>query len=62
MKDKYKIGDVVNPVASPTLKLMVRRHADKIYHCMIYAHPNRKELIYFEKELVLFSEKSKIIE
>jgi hypothetical protein len=56
MKYKYKIGDVVNPIESPTLKLVIRRHTDKIYHCAIRAHPNRKELIYFERELVLSSE------
>lgn len=52
MENKYKEGDVVYAKLDPTLKLVIRRYVDRIYYCVIQQFPARKELVYFERELM----------
>ncbi len=52
VENKYKAGDVVCAKVNPTLKLVIRRYVDRIYFCKIQEDPNRKELVYFEWELL----------
>lgn len=52
MENKYKEGDVVYAKLNPALKLVIRRYVDRIYYCTIQQFPTRKELVYFERELV----------
>lgn len=51
MENTYNAGDVVFAKADPTLRLVVRRYVDKIYYCKVQDYPDRKELVYFEREL-----------
>ena len=52
MENKYKEGDVVSSKMDPTLKLVIRRYVKRIYYCKIQEDPGRKELVYFERELM----------
>lgn len=49
---KYKEGDVVYAKVDPALALVVRRFIRDIYYCRIKSDPDRKELVYFQRELV----------
>jgi len=52
MENMYKEGDVVYSKTDPTLKLVIRRYVKRIYYCKIQEDPGRKELVYFERELM----------
>lgn len=52
VQNKYKAGDIVYAKANPTLKLVIRRYIDQVYYCKVQDDPERKELVYFERELV----------
>ncbi len=52
MKNKFKEGTVVCALVNPTQKLVIRRYIDRIYYCKIQEDPARKELVYFERELM----------
>ncbi len=50
--NKFKIGDTVVAKVNKEVKLIVTDYSDRTYHCKIAAEPDKKELIYFERELV----------
>lgn len=52
IQNKYNAGDVVCAKENPLLKLVIRRYVDRIYYCKIQEDLERKELVYFEEELV----------
>lgn len=52
VQNKYNAGDVVYAKVDLTLKLVIRRYIDRIYYCKVQEDPERKELVYFERELV----------
>ena len=52
VQNKYNPGDVVYAKVNPSLKLVIRRYIDQIYFCKVQEDPERKELVYFERELV----------
>ena len=52
VQNKYNPGDVVYAKIDPSLKLVIRRYIDQIYFCKVQEDPERKELVYFERELV----------
>lgn len=52
MENKYKEGEEVYAKENPSLKLIVRRYVTRIYYCKIKEDPTRKELVYFERELL----------
>ena len=51
-KNKYKEGEVVYARVYPTIKLIIRRYVDRIYYCNIAEAPQKKDLVYFERELM----------
>lgn len=51
-KNRFKEGEVVCALVDPTLKLVIRRYVDRIYYCKIQKNPARKELVYFDRELM----------
>jgi len=52
MENKYKSGEIVSERIRPTMKLIVNRYANGIYYCSIQERDSKKELVYFERELV----------
>jgi len=52
MENKYKIGEIVSERIRPSMKLIVNRYVDGIYYCFIQERNSKKELVYFERELV----------
>jgi hypothetical protein len=52
MEGKFKEGEIVLAIKNPYLKLKIRRYVSKIYYCTVLEEPNRKELVYFERELI----------
>jgi hypothetical protein len=52
MEHKFKEEEVVCALKNPTLKLLIRSYVDRIYYCKIMEDPTRKELVYFERELM----------
>ncbi len=51
MENKYQVGQEVYAKVAPEFKLVIRRYLNRIYYCKIKDHPERKELVYFEREL-----------
>jgi hypothetical protein len=58
MENTFKEGDVVCAKENPTLKLVIRRYVDRIYYCKVQADPAAKELVYFERELEMETNKN----
>jgi hypothetical protein len=58
MENKYKEGEFVFAKTNPALKLIIRRYVDRIYYCKVSEDPDRKELVYFERELLPYNTKS----
>jgi hypothetical protein len=56
MENKFLEGSVVFAKAHPSLRLVVRRFAKRIYYCTNPAQPQAKELVYYERELLSDSE------
>jgi hypothetical protein len=52
VENKYEAGDIVYAKVNPTLKLKVRRYLDRVYYCIDVEEPDKKELVYFERELI----------
>jgi hypothetical protein len=52
MENKYKSGEVVIERIRPSLKLIVNRYVGGIYYCLIQERESKRELVYFERELI----------
>lgn len=52
VQNKYNAGDIVYAKVDPSLKLIIRRYVDQVYYCKVFEDAERKELVYFERELV----------
>jgi hypothetical protein len=52
MENKFKIGEIVFERTFPAKKLIVSRYSDKLYYCKAQENLKRKELVYFERELM----------
>ena len=52
VQNKYRVGDIVAAKINPDLKLVIRRYIDRVYYCKVQEDPQRKELVYFERELI----------
>jgi hypothetical protein len=52
MENKYKSGEIVSERIRPSLKLIVSRYVNGIYYCLMQERNSKKELVYFERELV----------
>lgn len=53
MENKFKEGETIYAKADPSRKLVIRRYVDRIYYCQVKEDPAQKELVYFERELML---------
>ena len=49
----YKEGTILYAKADPALKLVIVKYYQRIYYCGIVDHPEKNNLAYFERELVL---------
>jgi hypothetical protein len=52
LESKYKLGDIVSEKTRPSQKMVIERHADGIYYCRLIEAPNRKALVYLERDLM----------
>jgi hypothetical protein len=52
MEAKYKAGEIVYERTHLTQKLIISHYADKLYYCKVYEAPERKPLVFFERDLV----------
>lgn len=51
-ENRYIAGDTVCSKINPEVKLVVRRYVQKIYYCQFPNEPERKELVFFDRDLV----------
>jgi hypothetical protein len=51
-ENKFKEGDIVYAIIAPTIKLVIRRYAARIYYCKIANGNASQEIVYFERELI----------
>jgi|GEM_PF-1265278 len=49
---RYKVGQVVYAKTDPYIALIVKSFLSRIYYCQIKNEPDKKELVYFERELL----------
>lgn len=52
MDNIFKEGEEVYAKVNPTQKLIIRRYLKRIYYCRFPDQPDRKELVFFERELI----------
>ena len=48
----FKVGDLISAKAYPDEKLKIMRYYQRIYYCARVDYPDRKQLVYFERELI----------
>lgn len=48
----YKEGTVITAKVDPGLKLIIKKYYQRIYYCAVVSDPERKHLVYFERELI----------
>ncbi len=51
-ESKFKPGDMVYAKINPDVKLIVRLYYRRIYYCTFAKDPNKKEVVFFERELL----------
>lgn len=56
MEHKFKNGEVVLERIRPSQKLIVRDFERNVYYCQDFEYKKRKELTFFERELMAFEE------
>lgn len=47
----YKEGSILSSKANPSEPLKVEKYNHRIYYCSVVGHPERKQLVFFEREL-----------
>lgn len=52
MENMYKAGQIVYERIRPNQKLIVNRYNQNMYYCRDEENPNRKELVYLERDLM----------
>ena len=53
LKDnKYEEGSIILAKANPETRLLIMKYLQRIYYCVEVDHPEQKQLVYFERELV----------
>jgi hypothetical protein len=50
-KTVFRTGDAVHERIHPTQKLIVRSYLNGLYYCEALEAPQRKQLVFFEREL-----------
>ncbi|GAA4273161.1 hypothetical protein U6A24_07780 [Aquimarina gracilis] len=51
-ESKFKPGDTVYAKVNPEVKLIVRLYYRRIYYCKFAEDPEKKEVVFFERELL----------
>ena len=51
-ENKFNEGEIVYERTHLSQKLIISHYADKLYYCKVYEAPDRKPLVYFERDLV----------
>jgi len=59
MTPEFKAGDIVFAKENAMLKLIIRRYVDSIYYCQVYGQEDKKDKVYFERELMPQSDKQR---
>ncbi len=54
MEPKFKEGEIVFEKIRPQQKLYVSRRHSGLYYCKVEEDQSRKELVYFERDLLPF--------
>ena len=57
----FKTGEEVFERIHPTQKLIVRSHVDGLYYCEAEEAPQRKKLVFFERELIAETKERRIL-
>lgn len=50
--NRYEEGSIISAKANPEVKLLIIKYLQRIYYCVEVNHPEQKQLVYFERELV----------
>lgn len=50
--NNFKIGDVIYAKINTKQKLIISDYKDRICYCKIDGQPDKKQLVYFERELL----------
>ena len=48
----YKVGTTITAKDDPGLNLVIVKYYQRIYYCAVSGEPDRKQLAYFERELI----------
>jgi hypothetical protein len=51
-QNNYNAGDNVSAKVDPSINLIIRRYIDQVYYCKQVEAPEKKELVFYERELV----------
>lgn len=54
-ESRYKEGQIVFAKKFPIVKFKVRRHYQRVYYCSFIDFPERKDLVFFEREILAAS-------
>jgi hypothetical protein len=49
-ENKYKEGSFVYDLKNPAVKMTIRRYLDRIYYCQSETHPEKPDMVFFERE------------
>ncbi|SMD32057.1 hypothetical protein SAMN04488029_0395 [Reichenbachiella faecimaris] len=50
--NKYQVGDSIYAKVAPDVELVVRRYIKRIYYCTLADHPETKDRVFFEREIL----------
>jgi hypothetical protein len=48
----YPEGAIITAKENPSLKLTITKYYQRIYYCAVVGDESRKQLVYFERELM----------
>lgn len=48
----YKVGAIITARVNPGLKLVITKYYKGAYYCSVVGDPTRRNMIYFERDLV----------
>jgi hypothetical protein len=48
----YSVGILISAIDDPSLKLKIMTYYQRIYYCAVMGDEDRKQLAYYERELV----------
>lgn len=52
MENKFPEGMLISAKEHPEVKLIITKYYKRIYYCALQSDPDKKQLVYFEKELI----------